>query len=118
ELTGDRPHLLGGTTAQEGKRDVEVVTRQGPRVAPKLVLLPSEESIEHVLGEGEGAEEAEPVTAFDASSGAHTAPSPDCARSRRTGWGAATVARRRIDSRSEGKLNSIPLAASAATAWR
>ena len=118
ELGPDRLDVVGRPRAEEGERDVEVVAPDGSMRTGRKARLPLDKTVEHVLGQGESAEEPDRVTALDATRRIHARMSRSCDRRRRTRWRAATVARIRIVSRSDGKLNSIPWLSSGVSAWR
>jgi hypothetical protein len=108
ELGPDPIDLAGRARSEKGKRDVQVVASDRSIRAGRKSRLPGDEAIEAVLGQREGAKEPHRVIAPDATSGSHARMSRSCDKRRRTRWSAATVARARIVSRSDGKLNWIP----------
>src|SRR6266540_154390 len=113
QRTGHRVHRAGGAMAEERERDVKMVASERAGVAAEGVSLPVDERVERLVGKGESAEEPDPFTAHDAISATHAGSSRLCDTRRRTRWSAATDARRRTDSRSAGKLNSMPRGVSA-----
>src|SRR5213592_434818 len=118
ELGPDRLDLARRPRAEEGQGDVEVGARDGSMGAGRKAGLPGDEAVEHVVGQGESAEEPDRVIALDATSGTHARMSRSCDKRRRTRCRAATVARARIVSRSDGKLNSIPWPSFGVSTWR
>ncbi len=94
--------LRSRSSAEEGEREVEVRALDPSRVAAEGGALPCIESGSHASREGEAAEESQTITAVNATRGRHAGLFGLCAKTRRARWRAATVARRRIDSRSPG----------------
>jgi len=81
---GDGLQLSGRTAAQEGEREMQMLTRDEPSAGGELGLLPAAEEIEDLARQRERAEEPEAFTASDGTSVAHTSSSRLCDKSRRT----------------------------------
>src|SRR5437588_356360 len=120
KLTGDGGDVAGRTAAQESKRDVEVGSDDPANASPlrKRADAPGDEAVENVVGKPQGAEEPDRRIAPNATGRIHTRSCRSCARRRRTRWRAETVARRRIVSRSAGRLKSAASSPSGPAACR
>jgi hypothetical protein len=71
ELGPNRLDLVERPRAEEGERDVEVLAPDGSIRTGRQEPLPGDEAVEHVLGQGESAEEPDRVIALDATSRIH-----------------------------------------------
>src|SRR5215211_446139 len=101
---GDGRQLGAGPGAEERERDVEVLARDD---APtELLALPLNDSVQDGGGQGKAAEESKAIIALDATGSSHTRSRELCVRSVRKRWSATAVDRRRICSRSPGRLSS------------
>jgi len=58
--------------AEEGKRDVEVLSRDDSPSPPELTLLPWSHAVEYVLGKLQGEEESQPLISLQATRRTHT----------------------------------------------
>src|SRR6266480_1483864 len=107
----ENPVELGSRPmAEEREGDVQLLGREHPYVSGvcERTALPRDEPEQGCRRQPERAEEAYPFIALEASSRIHTTSCRLCAKSLRTRWRAAAVARARIASRSPGKLSSRP----------
>ena len=104
----DRLDLAHGPVAEKRERDVQVLGREHTDVAraAKSMALPLDEPVDRLRRKPERAKEAYPFTAFEASRDFRACLCQLCARSVRTAWSAAAVARPRIAERSPGRLSS------------
>ena len=84
----------------------------------QLACLPAGECLDRVLRQPDCEEEAKPLIPANASGHLYAALSRFCSKRRRRRCSDATTARRRIESRSPGKLKNPPLLASGVSAWK
>src|SRR4051812_19890095 len=108
QLAEDPRDLVDGAMAEERQRDVQVAGRHDPDIphVAEGTALPLDELVDRVRREPERAEEAYAFTSLEASSGFRACLCQLCARSVRTRWSAAAVARPRTAARSPGRLSS------------
>src|SRR5438128_8545102 len=120
ELAGDRGDIRGGSAPEEGQGDVEVRPDDAADAVSfgKRPAAPGDEAVEDVVGETQGAEEPDRRIAPHATDRIHTRSCRSCVRRRRTRWSAETAARRRIVSRSAGRLKSTASSPSGPAACR
>jgi hypothetical protein len=71
EFGPDRLDFVERPRSEEGERNVEVVAEDGSIRTGRQELLPGDEAVEHVFGQGESAEEPDRVIALDATSSIH-----------------------------------------------
>src|SRR5438105_2693968 len=122
QRTRDRRSLLARPATEERQRDVEVRADDAADADPsplrKRASAPRDEPVQDVVRKTKGAEEPERRIAPHATGRIHTRSGRACVISRRTRWSAETVARRRIVSRSAGRLKPPSSSPSGLTACR
>lgn len=111
---GDRGQLGSGPAAEERERDVQVLPRDD--AALDVPLGPGGDPLDRSVGEPERAEEPEPSIGSDATAVRVARVYQLWVKRRRTRWSAATAARERIASRSDGYEKSITRAPSGVSA--
>ena len=95
---------------QKGEREVQVVAwDDSPAGEP---CLPGDDAVQCILGKAQAEKEPDLLIALDLTGAGHSGSWRLCDKSLRSRWSDATVARRRIESRSCPYVNSIPRDAS------